>query len=86
MAEHDNNHPYVIKRLGCGHGVLWVDPCVECEIVSLQAEYRNAARVIARVRDRMRQLGRPMLGETSGMHRVDVLGTTGAVSVGEGQP
>lgn len=69
MAEHDPNHPYVLRFVGCGHGVLFTDYCVECEIVELQDKYRSAIRTVMRVRDRMRQLGRPMLGETSGMHR-----------------
>lgn len=66
---HDANHPYVRQCVGCGHGVLFTEPCVECEIVSLQDQYRRAVRTVQTVRDRMRVLGRPMPGETSGGHR-----------------
>jgi len=65
MTEHDPNHPYLRRLVGCGHGKLWSDPCVECEIAGLMDEYKRAARTIARVRDRMRVLGRPMPGNTS---------------------
>lgn len=65
MTEHDPNHPYLRRLVGCGHGKLWSDPCAECEIAGLMDEYTRAARTIARVRDRMRVLGRPMPGRTS---------------------
>ena len=35
------------------------EPCVDCEIVGLHEQHRNAARTIARVRDRLRELGAP---------------------------
>lgn len=63
--EHDPAHPYVHKFIGCGHGRLFTDPCVDCEVVSLMVDYNRAARTVMRVRDRMRQLGRPMPGQTS---------------------
>ena len=47
------------------------DPCVDCEIVGLHEQYREAARTIARVRDRLRVLGAPMPGFTSGGRRAD---------------
>lgn len=31
MTEHDPNHPYLRRLVGCGHGKLWSDPCVEYE-------------------------------------------------------
>jgi len=65
MLDHDPNHPYVRRMIGCGHGVLFSEPCVECEIVGLLDEYKRAVKTVMRVRDRMRQLGRPMPGRTS---------------------
>lgn len=65
MRDHDPNHTYVRKLIGCGHGVLFSEPCVECEIVGLLDEYKRAVKTVMRVRDRMRQLGRPMPGRTS---------------------
>lgn len=65
MRDHDQNHPYVRRLIGCGHGVLFSEPCVECEIVGLLDEYKRAVKTVMRVRDRMRQLGRPMPGRTS---------------------
>lgn len=65
FREHDPNHPYVRNLTGCGHGRLFTDPCVDCEVVDLLERYRSAVRTVARVRDRMRELGRPMPGQTS---------------------
>lgn len=65
FREHDPTHPYVQKMIGCGHGRLFTEPCVDCEIVDLMQQYKTAARTIARVRDRMRVLGKPMPGMTS---------------------
>ena len=65
MRDHDPNHPYVRRLIGCGHGVLFSEPCVECEIVGLLDEYKRAVKTVMRVRDRMRQIGRPMPGRTS---------------------
>lgn len=72
LRPHDPNHPYVRKLIGCGHGRLFSQPCRECEIVKLQAEYKQAAKTIARVRDRLRVLGAPMPGMTSGTRRVEI--------------
>ena len=60
MRDHDPNHPYARQFIGCGHGVLYSEPCVDCEVVSLMNEYRRAVKTVQRVRDRMRQLGRPL--------------------------
>ena len=65
MRDHDPNHPYVRRLIGCGHGVLFSEPCVECEIVGLLDEYKRAVKTVMRVHDRMRQLGRPIPGRTS---------------------
>lgn len=65
MRDHDPNHPYVRKLVGCGHGRLFSEPCVDCEVVGLMDEYKRAVKTVQRVRDRMRQLGRPMPGQTS---------------------
>ena len=46
--------------------------CVDCEIVWLHAQHREAARTIARVRNRLRELGAPMPGFTSGGRRAGV--------------
>jgi len=54
---HDPKHPYVAKFIGCGHGVLFTQPCVDCEIVGLTEEYRRAVKTVQRVRDRLRVLG-----------------------------
>lgn len=63
IVHHDPHHPYVKRHVGCGHGKLFTEPCVDCEIVGLMDEYRRAVQTIRRVRDRMRVLGHPMLGE-----------------------
>lgn len=65
LREHDPSHPYVRKMIGCGHGRLYTEQCVDCEIVSLRDEHKRAARTIMRVRDRLRVLGAPMPGNTS---------------------
>ena len=57
--EHDPNHPYVRKLVGCGHGRLFSEPCTDCEIVGLHERYRNAIRTVQIVRDRLRALGAP---------------------------
>ena len=62
---HDPQHPYALKFIGCGHGVLFVNECVDCEIVGLIDEYKRAVKTVARVRDRLRVLGAPMPGQTS---------------------
>lgn len=62
---HDPNHPLLRRLKGCGHGVLFSEPCVDCEVVGLMDEYKRAVKTVQRVRDRMRQLGRPMPGQTS---------------------
>ena len=33
--EHNPDHPYVRKMVGCGHGRLFSEPCNECEIAAL---------------------------------------------------
>ena len=55
----------------CGHGQLYSGPCVDCEIDWLHEQHRHAARTIARVRDRLRVLGAPMPGFTTGGRRAD---------------
>ena len=60
--EHDPNHPYVRKLIGCGHGRLFSEPCQDCEIVGLHEQYRNAIRTVQIVRDRLRSLGAPLPG------------------------
>lgn len=65
MKEHDPKHPYVLRLVGCGHGVLFKDHCRDCEIVGLHEEYRRAVRTIQRVRDRLRVLGDPMPGRVA---------------------
>lgn len=60
--EHDPNHPYVRKLVGCGHGRLFSEPCQDCEIVKLHAQYTNAIRTVQIVRDRLRVLGAPLPG------------------------
>lgn len=55
--DHDPNHPYARTLKGCGHGRLFTEPCVDCEIVRLQEDYRHAARTLQRVGERLRALG-----------------------------
>ena len=57
---YDPNHPYVRRLVGCGHGRLFSEPCIDCEVVGLMEKYRRAVRDIERVKERMKQLGRPM--------------------------
>lgn len=64
--EHDPHHRLVRTLKGCGHGVLFMNYCKDCEIVSLQEQYRSAVRTVQSVRDRLRVLGQPMPGQTSG--------------------
>ena len=64
LREHDPKHPYLRSLKGCGHGRLFTEPCVDCEIVGLQDEYRRAVRTVQRVRDRLRVLGAPLPGNT----------------------
>lgn len=52
MIEHNPDHPYLRRLVGCGHGRLWAEPCPECEIAGLIDEYKRAVRTVARVRDR----------------------------------
>ena len=59
---HNPAHPYVLKFIGCGHGVLFTDQCRDCEIVGLQDEYRRAVKTIQRVRNELRRLGSPLPG------------------------
>lgn len=33
MRDHDPNHPYARQLIGCGNGVLYSEPCVDCEVV-----------------------------------------------------
>lgn len=66
LKPHDPNHPYVRKLIGCGHGRLFSEPCRDCEIVKLYAQYRDAVKTIARVRNELRRLGAPLPGYTSG--------------------
>lgn len=65
MIEHNPDHPYLRRLVGCGHGRLWAEPCRECEIAGLMDEHKRAVRTVARVRDRLRVLGAPMPGMTS---------------------
>lgn len=65
FRDHDHAHPYVRTQKGCGHGRLFSEPCVDCEVAGLMDEYKRAVKTVQRVRDRMRQLGRPTPGQTS---------------------
>lgn len=65
LRQHDAQHPYVRSMTGCGHGRLFSEPCKDCEIVGLRQQYKDAVQTVMRVRNRLRQLGAPMPGETS---------------------
>lgn len=62
---HDPSHPYVRKLIGCGHGRLWSEECVDCEIVGLRRQYKDAIKTVMRVRNRLRKLGAPMPGDVA---------------------
>lgn len=64
-VEHDPQHDYVRRFVGCGHGRLYSEPCVDCEIVGLRDTYRRAVQTIQRTRDRLRVLGAPLPGEVA---------------------
>lgn len=57
MKPHDPNHPYLRRLVGCGHGVLWKDSCVDCEIVGLLSQRKDAKKTIERTEKRLRELG-----------------------------
>lgn len=61
--EHDPNHPYLRRMVGCGHGVLFTDYCRDCEIVSVRAKYTSAIRTIQSCRNDLRRLGVSLPGE-----------------------
>ena len=61
--EHDPNHPYVRKFIGCGHGVLFTDYCRDCEIVSVKERYKTAIRTVQSCRNELRRLGVKLPGE-----------------------
>lgn len=65
MSNHNPNHPYVQKFIGCGHGVLFTDYCKDCEIVSVQERYKNAIRTVQFCRNELRRLGVKVPGQTS---------------------
>ncbi len=62
---HDPNHPYVLRMVGCGHGVLFTEYCKDCEIVSVQERYLQAIRTVQHCRNDLRRLGVPAPGFTS---------------------
>ena len=46
--DHDPSHPYLRTLKGCGHGRLFSESCVDCEVVGLmdgrvQARNQNGA-------------------------------------------
>ena len=55
--EHDPNHPYARRFVGCGHGVLFKDYCRDCEIVLIKQRYKYASRTIQSCRDELKRLG-----------------------------
>lgn len=63
LRQHDATHPYVRSMTGCGHGRLFSEPCVDCEIVGLRQQYKDAVQTVMRVRNRLRALGAPLPGE-----------------------
>mgnify|MGYP000423289729 CR=1 FL=1 len=63
LRQHDAQHPYVRSLKGCGHGRLFSEPCVDCEIVGLRQQYKDAVQTVMRVRNKLRELGAPLPGE-----------------------
>lgn len=59
MATDVATHPYVRTLKGCGHGRLFSEPCVDCEIVSVMAEYKRAVATVDRCRAKLARLGAP---------------------------
>ena len=57
MKPHDAMHPYVLRFIGCGHGVLFSQPCVDCELVSLHDQYNRAVKTIFKIQGRLKELG-----------------------------
>jgi hypothetical protein len=53
-------HPYVLRFIGCGHGVLFSDPCVDCELVGLHDQYNRAVKTISKIQGRLKELGEPV--------------------------
>lgn len=57
-------HPYVRKQIGCHHGKLWSEPCLQCQIVGVDERIKRAERDIARLKPiRKELLRRIMAGE-----------------------
>ena len=46
------------------------EPSRDSEIAAVKAEYKSAIRTVQRTRDRLRVLGAPLPGQTSGGHKV----------------
>jgi hypothetical protein len=49
--------------IGCGHGILFKDYCIDCEIVGLNSQYKDAVKTVQKVRNRLRELGVSLPGE-----------------------
>lgn len=64
--KHDSKHPYVMQLIGCGHGMLFKDRCIDCDIVGVHEQYRHAVATVSRCKDRLRVLAaeRAALQET----------------------
>lgn len=62
---HDPKHPYVMRMIGCGHGVLFKNYCRHCEIVGVMEQYKNAVKTIAKCRNELRRLGAPLPGQVA---------------------
>ena len=65
MKPHDAMHPYVLRFIGCGHGVLFSDPCVDCELVGLHDQYNRAVKTISKIQGRLKELGEPVYNDVN---------------------
>lgn len=62
-APYDQNHPYIGRFIGCGHGKLFTEPCVDCEVIALTEDYRLSIKALVRARDRLHAIGAPLPGD-----------------------
>lgn len=61
-SHNERRYVCLCEMVGCGHGRLYTEPCVDCEIVGLKQEYKSAVKAIERITKRMNELGISMPG------------------------
>jgi hypothetical protein len=45
-----------MKPLRCNHGNKWIDPCLECEAVSLRGEIANFEPMVIKAKERLKEV------------------------------